>query len=457
MKRRLIFYKKQLVVCLFTILAFGCVSGEKGDPDLPETVEVGLQVGISDVSQSPLMKASGKDKHALDGEQIHSLVVFIVNTSGTVEKKLLPDLSNDMKANTGELESWTSGTFTLTGGTKQIYALANWESLNDTVLNAKIGTEEGQMMPELLSKTVSWPAEGFDPQTGKYLPMSMSAVWTAASGKKTIELVRLVSRLQVKVTNATNHSVQLDKLDVYTSNEVTNLFEKSSIYSPPGGLTTNSFLAASGEIKKLEPMTDTLTNEYTSAWVYVFESDTKEKGFKLDFRTTSSGADMNHDAGMHGGERHTLNKVIKRNHIWKLNLWISGYTLTLTLKGENPPIGGYPAITTTAEGASCTVYGGGPFSIKIGDLKSQENAPVPEITEWKISGFTDGDESLLVGKTIGDKLSLSDKTITGRMVSAATEDASVTFKLEAISQGQTVSVFPIKLIFEDIFSPSRQP
>ena len=145
-----------------------------------------------------------------------------------------------------------------------------------------------------------------------------------------------------------------------------------------------------------------------------------------------------------------------------LNLWINGYTLALKLIGENPPIGGYPEVTTSPEGTSFTVYGGGPFTIEIGDLKSLENSTqhVPNITEWKISGLTGKDEDhLLVGETVDEKLQISNKRITGRMVGAAKPGASVTFKLEAISNGQTVSIFPITLQFAEIFKQkdSAQP
>lgn len=452
MKSRLNQYKNlPLLASLLALIAFGCVSGERGaggEPDLPEMVEVDLQVGVSDASKSLQTKAA--DVNALPGEQINSLVVFIVDASGKIEKKFQPDLTEDEQAKAGNLTSWSSGSFEITGGVKQIYAFANWESLNDNSLNSAIGTVEGQQMPDLLSQTVSYPTNGFDPQTGKYLPMSYSTTWTVSSGKKTIELVRLVSRLQVKVTNATNHSVQLDKLEIGVHNNTTSLFEKNSI--TPNTLTVQNFLPVpESEKKTLEAMTDGKISEYLSGWVYVFESDTQESGYMIDFQTIS-GENSGHDKNLHGGIRYTVNKAIKRNHIWNLSLWISGYKLTLTLTGENPPIGGYPEVTTSPEGASFTLYGGGPFSISIDNLTSNENTQVPDITEWKISGFTSGSD-LLVGDTEADKLTIDSeaKTITGRMVGAVTKEASVTFKLEAISNGQTVSIFPITLTFEEIF------
>ena len=455
MKTRLNPYKSlPVLACLLAFLTFGCASGERGangDPDLPEMVEVELQVGVSDASGALQTKASDSDANVLKGEQINSLVVFIVDASGKVEKKFQPDLTEDVQAKNGELSSWSSGSFEISGGVKQIYAFANWESLDDNDLSSAIETKEGEPMSDLLNKTVSFPTNGFDPQNKKYLPMSYFTTWTVSSGKKTIELVRLVSRLQVKVTNATNHSVQLDKLEIGVHNGTTTLFEKSSITS--NTLAARKFLPVSESEKiTLEAMTDEKISEYPSGWVYVFESDTQESGYTIDFQTTS-GENSGHDSNLHRGIRYTVNKKIPRNHIWNLSLWISGYQLNLKLTGKNPPIGGYPEVTTGQEGTALfTLYGGGPFTITIGELTSNENTKVPDITEWKISGITN-DNDLLVGDTEANKLTIDSdaKTITGRMVGAATKGASVTFKLEAISNGQTVSIFPITLTFAEIF------
>lgn len=452
MKGRLNPYRNlSAVVCLLAFLAFGCVSGEKGgsgDLDLPEMVEVDLQVGIADV-MSPLQtkadegeEVEKKDDNALSGEQIHSLAVLIVNNSTQkIEKKFLPDLTNDKNALKGELTSWSSEEFRLPQGTKRIYAFANWESLQDEMLNAVIAAEEGNEMPKL-PEEVSWPDGGFDPENRVYLPMSYFETWEVSSSvKKRIELTRLVSRLQVKVANATSHELQLDGLTFGSFNNRTLLFggsikdwsEKSDV----------NFLPA--ETKTLQPMGNE-PEEYTSDWIYVFET-AQAKGFRLDFNTTSEG-EIFHDAKMHSGIRYTKNTEVERNHIWSLNLWVCGYTLTLKLKGENPPIGGYPVMTSEVmEGLNGTLYGGGPFTLEIGMLKSPENQlTVPNDIQWSIIDVENSD--LLIDK----QLELADKTIKGCMVGYADNGKSLGFKLKATSNGQTISVFPVTLKFEEIFN-----
>lgn len=451
MKGRLNPYRNlSAVVCLLAFLAFGCVSGEKGgsgDLDLPEIVEVDLQVGIADVAPSLQTKADEgeevekKDENALDGEQIHSLAVLIVNNSTQkIEKKFLPDLTNDEMAKEGELTSWSSEEFRLPKGTKRIYAFANWESLKNETLKAAIEAKEGDEMPKL-PEDVSWPEGGFNPKEGIYLPMSYAETWEVSSSvKKRIELTRLVSRLQVKVANATSHELQLDGLTFGSFNNRTLLFggaikdwyEKGDV----------SFLPA--ETKTLQPMGNK-PEEYTSDWMYVFET-AQAKGFLLDFNTTSKGK-IFHADDMHSGKRYTKNTEVERNHIWSLNLWVCGYTLTLKLKGENPPIGGYPVMTSKqVDGLSGTLYGGGPFTIEIEELQSlNKEIPVPDNIKWSI-------ESVENSELLIDKLKLTDTTIKGRMAGHPVDGKTVlTFKLQATSNGRMISVFPVTLKFAEIF------
>ena len=190
-------------------------------------------------------------------------------------------------------------------------------------------------------------------------------------------------------------------------------------------------------------------DEYTSGWMYVFESS-MQNGFKLDFKTTSQD-NVYHGSGMHSGIRFTENTEVKRNHIWNLNLWVCGYSLTLTLKGENPPIGGYPVLTSKLEGLNGTLYGGGPFTIEIIELKSlNEGTPVPENIQWSIDRSIENPEWLI------EDLQLAGTTITGRMAGyAINATGPLTFKLKATSGVRTISVFPVTLNFAEIFEQAQ--
>lgn len=450
MKTRLNPYKSlPVLACLLAFLTFGCVSGERGvngEPDLPEMVEVDLQVGISDASGSLQTKASDDDK-ALDGEQINSLVVFIVDASDKVEKKFQPDLKENEQAKAGNLTNWSSGSFEITGGVKQIYAFANWESLSDETLNSAIGTAEGQEMPTL-PETVSWKNNSFDPNNNKFLPMSFSETWTVSSGtKKKIELVRLVSRMKVFVRNETGHGITVSSLKISPFNTASFLFGKKNNTIFP---TTGNEWSIENILSNISLTTNGETQEKSSKWIYVNESE-KDDGFEVVLETTST--DSQHDANFHSGTKRTsFVKRIPRNHVWNLRLVFASYQLTLGIKGKNPPIGGYPDVMTSKDGLTnldCSIVGGGPFTLMIKELKSLETSTQYDVKKlkWSIAQTNNGD-----GLLVGD-LSIDGTEITGRMVGAAIENQTATFILEVQNpEAQRTLSFTVTLRFKDIFS-----
>lgn len=457
MKNRLNRYKNlPLLAGLFALIAFGCVSGERGgngDPDLPEMVEVDLQVGVSDVSGSLQTKASAEDLEPLSGELIHSLVVFIVDASGKVEKKFQPDLDNDTNAQKGELTSWKSGSFKITGGAKRIYAFANWESLTNYDF---ISTAEGATLA--LPNTVEWENHSFNPSGNKFLPMSVQEEWIPASGTKSIRLVRLVSRMKVKVTNETVHDITIKSLKIGAFNTACNLFGGTILPTTNGwdiGKVFRDEVALSGSKNPSSRPDDVTSTE--SEWYYVNESDAAD-GFKVELVTESQYHTNNGTAG-HGGTKYTSRHLISRNHVWNLEIKFTGYQLTLSVQGENPPIGGYPDIMTggTAN-LTCEVLGGGPFTITVGELTSTDNAGEDlSNIKWEIGNIRNSN-GLLVETPVVSVESGTTK-ITGRIVGAIeNEKNGASFDLIAKKSDGTVLVtFLVQLRFKDIFSKSANP
>lgn len=451
MKSRLKQYKSlPLLAGLFALLAFGCVSGERGgngEPDLPDMVEVDLSVGISNISQSLQTKADAPA--ALPGEQIHSLVVFIVNTDGKVEKKFQPNLSNDSKAQDGELTSWKSGPFEITGGAKRIYAFANWESLKDEPLKDIVATTEGASMPTL-PPTVFWES-GVNKisETQKFLPMSVQEEWVPAKGVKPIYLVRLVSRLKVRMRNNTSHSINVTGLTLGKFNTEGNLLkaDKFSEMTGKGYSIENLF--------KDVILEATMENFTESDWYYVNESEATN-GFEVNLETSSDKHPA--DKNPHQGKKFTALRQIPRNHVWNLNIEFTSYQLTLlSVSNENPPIGGYPESSVTSDGITdlvCTVYGGGPFTITIKELVSQENneGDISERVDWSIGNVNKGDLLAEAPNSVTKNTTGKWQITGGRMVGAATEEQSATFELVAKKDGAVLATFQIQLKFADIFS-----
>lgn len=451
MKSRLKQYKSlPLLAGLFALLAFGCVSGERGgngEPDLPDMVEVDLSVGISNISQSLQTKADAPA--ALPGEQIHSLVVFIVNTDGKVEKKFQPNLSNDSKAQDGELTSWKSGPFEITGGAKRIYAFANWESLKDEPLKDIVATTEGASMPTL-PPTVFWES-GVNKisETQKFLPMSVQEEWVPAKGVKPIYLVRLVSRLKVRMRNNTSHSITVTGLTLGKFNTKGNLFKEDKFsVMPENGYSIDDFFNNVELGATMEDFTE-------SDWYYVNESEATN-GFEVNLETSSDKHPA--DKNPHQGKKITALRQIPRNHVWNLNIEFTSYQLTLlSVSNENPPIGGYPESSVTSDGITdlvCTVYGGGPFTITIKELVSQENneGDISERVDWSIGNVNKGDLLAEAPNSVTKNTTGKWQITGGRMVGAATEEQSATFELVAKKDGAVLATFQIQLKFADIFS-----
>ncbi|WP_456088362.1 hypothetical protein [Parabacteroides sp.] len=450
MKNRLNQYKRlPLLAGLFALIAFGCVSGERGgngDPDLPEMVEVDLQVGVSDVSGSLQTKASADDLKPLDGELIHSLVVFIVDASGKVEKKFQPDLSNNTGAQAGNLENWKSGSFEVTRGVKRIYAFANWELLKD---HSFISTAEGVTLvpPDI----VEWENNSFDPVNKKFLPMSFSETWTVSAGTKKIELVRLVSRMKVFIRNEAGHDITINHLKISPFNTKSYLFGKDGNTILP---TTGNEWSIVDILDNVSLTTTTDAQEASSGWIYVNESAT-DNGFEVALETISKGT-FSHATDFHGGTKRTsFVKRIPRNRVWNLRLVFASYKLTLGIEGENPPIGGYPDVMTNVEedtNLACEIFGGGPFTLEIKKLESLESGNNYDVNKlaWSI-GNINNESGLLVGTPL---LTINGTKITGRMVGAATGDQdSATFILEVrnTEENRTLS-FTVTLRFKDIFA-----
>ena len=451
MKSRLKQYKSlPLLAGLFALLAFGCVSGERGgngEPDLPDMVEVDLSVGISNISQSLQTKADAPA--ALPGEQIHSLVVFIVNTDGKVEKKFQPNLSNDSKAQDGELTSWKSGPFEITGGAKRIYAFANWESLKDDPLKDIVATTEGASMPTVPPTVFGESGVNKISETQKFLPMSVQEEWVPAKGVKPIYLVRLVSRLKVRMRNNTSHPITVTGLTLGKFNTKGNLFKEDKFsVMPENGYSIDDFFNNVELGATMEDFTE-------SDWYYVNESEATN-GFEVNLETSSDKHPA--DKNPHQGKKITALRQIPRNHVWNLNIEFTSYQLTLlSVSNENPPIGGYPESSVTSDGITdlvCTVYGGGPFTITIKELVSQENneGDISERVDWSIGNVNKGDLLAEAPNSVTKNTTGKWQITGGRMVGAATEEQSATFELVAKKDGAVLATFQIQLKFADIFS-----
>lgn len=418
-----------LLACLFTLS--GCshemsIGGSEDDPGQP--VALRLQIGTeSGASALPLTKAS-RDMKAKDHEFINSLVVLITNTDNRIEKVVPFEFTSEQMEEMaeGKLESCISDEFILTTGTKIIYAFANCEGLLfDDVLKATSGTQLQ------LPLTVTWDkGQEWIPNDNKgFIPMTAKKEVTIGRNTKevSIELVRLLSRLEVSFCNSTDADIEILSWSIGMFNQKINLFGGEAI--PNVGNDSNWNISDNTE------KTVSASSAIEAVSYYVSES-AMAGGFSVD---------INRGTGTE--TKYTSRTEIPRNHIWPLEILFSDYQLKIQIKGENPPIGGYPEeVTSDLTGSTeCFIKGGGPFTLTPKLYKKDGTTKVEGVT-WSI------DTSGLASELVKDLSSTDGQTITGIMAGAAEADDTYTFTLKATISGGAATSFPVTLKFKDILA-----
>ncbi len=202
-----------------------------------ETVGVRLSVSANSMGGVGVSRAYNGDENAEEGEFIHSLCVYVVEKDdGKIVKKYCTDdedapltfSEEEQKlANEGNLLEWTSDDrLNLeTGKAYIVYAFANWETTwagyFDTTLwdfiapldeDARIGmpwykliydkSVGGTITEEDINFSVNHPAEKIDIDNhyeagSQYIPMSGRLEITGGRTAVTVELVRLVAKVEM--------------------------------------------------------------------------------------------------------------------------------------------------------------------------------------------------------------------------------------------------------------------
>lgn len=164
-------------------------------------VEVRLAVTADHEETLPVRQTTGEEVG--DGhEYMHELCVFIVDETGTIEHRLLPDLSGDADARTGNLQQWTSYPILLTPGEKTLYAFANWSTAADDEWTQLVHQTEGATFDVELLNSIELedPAAKINFDEGRFIPMAATttATVTATTRELSIGLDRLVAKLRLR-------------------------------------------------------------------------------------------------------------------------------------------------------------------------------------------------------------------------------------------------------------------
>ena len=323
------------------LVGFVACSEDNGEfPDVPdgELCSLTIQLGAANNQETRV----GGDDNALDGEFINTLWVFITDDNGVVEKKLTlaegsTSTVSSLTAAGGNILEWRHTIEDLPVGNKIIYAFANMEAVSTVEENHNMSTllsgiQEGNNLSTVVDRLViDNPASTVNIAEKRYIPMSLKKSVTV-TGDQTIrvELVRLVGRVNIQLTNSKASSVTVTS---FTMGQ----FADRVALMPDGTATDVTY-----ELVCPTSFESLTINGGESKTFQFYVNETKNAkattGFPIDLVTTDN---KNYSAK-------TEAKAIPRNNILPLNLTISESDLNLVVTAYIAPIGGYPVKVYTS-------------------------------------------------------------------------------------------------------------
>ena len=318
------------IVCCFSLIA--CSSQEEWvEESEKDLCRVYIQIGASENQET----RAGDDENALDGEFIHELCVFVVDGDGKIVWKGTDDVEGAYTKGdpaSGNAYEWRSRELSLTEGNKTIYAFANWSTVNNDSWNEIINKSVGETLSDDdLKITIDNPAGKVDLTSEtdkKFIPMSVKQeVNITVDQTIRVELVRLVGRVDIQLTNANTSDVKISNFKMKQFADQVALM--------PGGTVDNYNTTYS--TFESEP----LTIEARKSHEFQFYVNETKKDTPFSIQLTADNK-KNYSAT-------TTATAIPRNHILPLNLTISENDFSLIVMAYIAPIGGYPVPIYTSE------------------------------------------------------------------------------------------------------------
>lgn len=382
--------------CLCVVLAASCMEEEQCDTCSKYPVKVQLNITAEEEHSLNTRATEVGQNH----EYINTLCVLLVK-DGKVEKKLLPDLSANAAAKTGNLKNYTSELFELESGVYTVYAFAN---MYDTYLSEwpKISglAEEAAVSADYFSNMVlTNPAGKLDFST-YFIPMSAKQVVTVDASTRSISigLDRLVSKIRINVTPT---GVKVNSLTF-------------------GGCANGVKLFADGTASSIDYDVEKTMNftdpQSTVADFYVNATEDKGHPFSVEL-TTNEYSGTTYTAT-------TTRDELPRNSIFPLTLQLNQYGLKLEAQCWVSPIGHVPVpvkVSLDPDTYEVDVPEGCQFAFTVNSVQAAgSSSPVTDVSSvWTIPDGITG--IVFDGKTSGVK------TVKGHVTAAAGRD----FKLNA--------------------------
>lgn len=399
-------------ICIWAVcLLAACSAGDDatsfpGQADAENRVGVMLQLSAlssqtSQSSRSSLTRAAWEtDTEALPGEMMKSWFVVVVQ-NGTIEKII----TSDLKSGVTEVEK-DQVFVELNKGETTFYSFANIKP-EDIGLDAS--TSVGQPLPAGFDEK-TYQMDGncqrfhllMTPDFLNGYPMSNKQVVNITDNQQVIDLevIRMVAKVQLSITNATDHAINLKTI---TLSDVT-LNGKQNIKLLPNVDSANKLKGvnlpdgvAKGTITLTAAENDGITikeRATQTACFYMNESlvdkgaDGGNRYFILSLTTVdaATGATSNHRYAMLSWNE------IRRNDYLKIPIKLEDYQIRWTVEAFSP-IGVLPKVTDDGENLSLDFGYYGEFHIKPEVIKlSRTGSQALSVSEWQMGTDATGSD-----------------------------------------------------------------
>ena len=407
MAKKIYYYICIWAVCLLAACSAGDeATASPGQADAENRVGVTLRLSALSSQTSPYSRSSQTraawetDTDALPGEMMKSWFVVVVQ-DGTIEKIITSDLKS-----LGVSEVEKDQVFVkLNTGETTFYSFAN---IKPSEIGLDVNSSEGQSLPaDFDEKTYQMDGncqrfhELMTPDFQNGYPMSNKQIVNITDNQQVInlEVIRMVAKVQLFITNATDHAINLKTI---TLSDVT-LNGNQNIKLLPNVDSNNQLQvnlansAQKGTITLTAAENDGITIEARSsqkACFYMNESlvdkgaDGGKRYFILSLTTedAGTGAITNHRYAML-----SWNEILRNDYL-KIPIILEDYQIRWKVEAFSP-IGVLPKVTDDGENLSLDFGYYGEFHIKPEVIKlSRTGSQTLSVSEWQMGTDATGSD-----------------------------------------------------------------
>lgn len=397
-------------ICIWAVcLLAACSAGDDatsfpGQADAENRVGVTLQLSAlssqtSQSSRSSLTRAWETDTEALPGEMMKSWFVVVVQ-NGKIEKII----TSDLKSGVTEVEK-DQVFVELKKGETTFYSFANIKP-EDIGLDAS--TSVGQPLPaDFDQKTYQMDGNSqlfrqlMTPEFNNGYPMSNKQMVNITDNQQVInlEVIRMVAKVQLSITNATDHAINLKTITLsdVTQNGNQNIKLLPNVDSNNQLQVNLANSAKKGTITLTAAENDGITIEEgatQTACFYMNESlvdkgtDGGNRYFILSLTTVDA------TTGTTSNQRYAMLSwnEIRRNDYLKIPIKLEDYQIRWTVEAFSP-IGVLPKVKDDGENLSLDFGYYGEFHIKPEVIKlSRTGSQTLSVSEWQMGTDAAGSE-----------------------------------------------------------------